>query len=251
MRVLLIEDDFALATFLKRGLELEGHTVEHAEHGEEGIERILQRRPELVVLDLNLPKLDGIEVLRRVRTHSSGILVLVLTGRGAVSDRITCLNEGADDFLIKPFSFFELVARCRAILRRSALQQESPVVRCGLLEVDRLARTVRVQGAEIVLTSKEFALLDYLVQNRDRAIGRPELLEKVWRMAPDAGTNVVDVYVNYLRRKLRVDGTGEGLIRTVRGSGYTLAPASLPSLLPPKKGVQSARFAPALAQGAA
>ena len=234
MQLLLVEDDAALASFLRRGLEQEGHEVLHAANGEAGVERAAEILADLIVLDLNLPRLDGVEVLRQMRTRGVQAPVLVLTGRGSVEERIRCLDAGADDFLVKPFSFFELTARCRAMLRRRGVETETPVVRHGALQVDRMARTVRLHDTEVLLTAKEFALLDYLLQHRNRAVGRPELLEKVWKMPPDSGTNVVDVYVNYLRRKLRVDETGGDLIVTVRGSGYALAPAGAPSMLPVK-----------------
>ncbi|GAA3766333.1 response regulator transcription factor [Terriglobus aquaticus] len=242
MQILLVEDDSALASFLKKGMEQQGHTVMHAANGEAGVEIAAENQNDVIVLDLNLPRLDGVEVLQRMRLGGVQTPVLVLTGRGSVEERIRCLDAGADDFLVKPFSFHEMAARCRAILRRKGVETESSVVRHGALQVDRLTRTVHVHGAEVVLTAKEFALLDYLLQNRKRAVSRPELLEKVWKMAPDSGTNVVDVYVNYLRRKLRTDEGDEDLIVTVRGSGYALAPAAGPLKMVPRKPASDASF---------
>ncbi len=250
MQVLLVEDDVALASFLKKGLEQQGHAVTHAANGEAGVGSAAESHADVIVLDLNLPRLDGVEVLRQMRAGGVQTPVLVLTGRGSVEERIRCLDAGADDFLTKPFSFFELAARCRAMLRRRSAEAETSVVRHGALQVDRMARTVQLRDEEVMLTAKEFALLDYLLQHRHRAVSRPELLEKVWKMAPDSGTNVVDVYVNYLRRKLRSEDADEDLIVTVRGSGYALAPASrgpkllsvnaaVPATLRSARGVQS------------
>ena len=241
MQVLLVEDDVALASFLKKGMEQQGHAVTHASNGEAGVAIAAECQTDVIVLDLNLPRLDGLEVLRQMRAGGVQTPVLVLTGRGSVEERIRCLDAGADDFLAKPFSFFEMAARCRAILRRKSAEAETSLVRHGVLQVNRLTRTVFLRETEVILTAKEFALLDYLLQHRNRPIGRPELLEKVWKMSPDSGTNVVDVYVNYLRRKLRTDGTEDDLIVTVRGSGYALAAAGS-SLLPMKEPVASAPF---------
>ena len=235
MQVLLVEDDIALASFLKRGMEQQGHAVTHAPNGETGVACAAESSADVIVLDLNLPRLDGVEVLRQMRAGGVKTPVLVLTGRGSVDERVRCLDAGADDFLTKPFSFFELAARCRAILRRRGAEAESSLVRHGALEVNRLTRTVEMGGAEVVLTTKEFALLDYLLQHRSRAVGRPELLEHVWKMSPSSGTNVVDVYVNYLRRKLRTSDTDADVILTVRGSGYALAPVNGSAMLPREK----------------
>lgn len=235
MRILLVEDDTALATFMKRSLEQQGHAVVHAPNGEAGVANAAECTSDIVVLDLNLPRLDGVEVLRQLRAGGVRTPVLVLTGRGSVEERIHCLDAGADDFLTKPFSLFELSARCRAIARRRSGEAETSLIRHGSLQVNRMERTVYLNDSEVMLTAKEFALLDYLLQHRNRAVGRPELLENVWKMAPDSGTNVVDVYVNYLRRKLRCSETEADLIVTVRGSGYTLRPASSASLPTPTK----------------
>lgn len=225
MRLLLIEDDLALAKFLRRGLELEGHSVTHATDGESGAMEAAAQPIDLIVLDLNLPRRDGLTLLRDLRAAAVEVPVIVLTGRGSVEERITCLDAGADDFVVKPFSFHELAARCRALVRRRvATTPAEQTVRHGALQMDRLARVVLLHGVEIGLTAKEFALLDYLMQNRPRAVSRPELLEKVWKMPADSGTNVVDVYINYLRRKLRTEDGLEEIILTVRGSGYALAP---------------------------
>ncbi len=229
MRVLIIEDDAALSLFLRKGLELEGHTAVCVHNGDEALEVAHRDQPDLIILDLNLPRRDGFEVLRDLRAESVTSSVLVLTGRGSVEDRISCLDMGADDYLLKPFSFYEMLARCRAISRRHAVLSSS-VVKHGDLQVDRMTRTVTNAGQEIELTGKEFALLDYLLQNKGRPVSRPELLSNVWKMSPDAGTNVVDVYVNYLRRKLQTSESSGDVIETVRGAGYRIKP--LTSLMP-------------------
>jgi DNA-binding response OmpR family regulator len=180
--------------------------------------------PDLVVLDLGLPRRDGHEVLEILSRESSQSSVLVLTGQGEVEERVRCLNLGADDFLPKPFSFQELTARCRAILRRRERQADS-VLRWDDIALDRLRRTVERAGAAIELTGKEFALLESLMLRRGQTCTRAELLEQVWQMTPETTTNVLDVYVNYLRRKLTAvteANSGGNFIETVRGIGYRM-----------------------------
>lgn len=223
MRVLIVEDNAALSLFLRKGLELEGHTAVCVHNGDEALAAAHRDQPDLIILDLNLPRRDGFEVLQDLKAESFSSSVLVLTGRGSVEDRISCLDMGADDYLLKPFSFYEMLARCRAISRRQA-GSTSSTVRHGDLQVDRMTRTVLKAGQEVELTGKEFALLDYLLQHRGRTVSRPELLSNVWKMSPDAGTNVVDVYVNYLRRKLQIGESVADVIETVRGAGYRIKP---------------------------
>lgn len=221
MRVLIVEDDASLALFLQKGLKLEGHEVEWVGDGESALVRAGEYQPDLVVLDLSLPRKDGTEVLREMRGCSNGAVVLVLTGRSQVDERVKCLDLGADDCLLKPFSFHELTARCRALLRRRE-QFADPVLRHGDIELNRMDRKVLRGGRAVELTVKEFSLLEFLLMRRMRCCSRSELLREVWQMSPDAGTNVVDVYVNYLRRKLGVDGDGYAVIETVRGEGYRM-----------------------------
>lgn len=220
MRVMVAEDDSALSLFLRKGLELEGHSVQAVADGALALECIEEDHPDLLVLDLGLPKLDGVDVLRALHDRFPAMSVLVLTGRSQMTQRIECLNLGADDYMVKPFSLYELLARCRAVVRRRAAAGQG-VLTCGDLRMDRITRTVTHGGEAIDFTAKEFTLLEHLLQNRGRTVSRHELLVDVWRMAPDAGTNVVDVYVNYLRRKLAMAGAMD-LIQTVRGEGYTL-----------------------------
>jgi DNA-binding response OmpR family regulator len=230
MRILIIEDDVALGLFLAKGLKLEGHEVELLGDGQVGLDRAVEAQPDLMVLDLGLPQKDGIEVLRELRGRLTRTSILVLTGRSTVEDRVSCLNLGADDCLLKPFSFNELTARCRALLRRRE-QFADPVLRVNGVELNRMDRRVIRDGRRIELTSKEFALLEYLMQAQGRVCLRSDVLRDVWQSSPSAGTNVVDVYVNYLRKKLNVPIADRGqdfflserIIETVRGEGYVMA----------------------------
>lgn len=229
MKVLVVEDDRALGLFLQKGLKLEGHDVEWVGDGETALEHAASNAPDLMVLDLSLPKRDGTEVLAEVHARHTGTSVLVLTGRSQLDERVRCLNAGADDCLLKPFSFHELSARCRAILRRKA-QYADPVLRYAGVEMNRIDRSVRRDGVGIELTAKEFALLEFLLLRRGRCCERKELLREVWQMPEESGTNVVDVYINYLRRKLAAahpEGVASlshaTVIETVRGQGYRLS----------------------------
>jgi DNA-binding response OmpR family regulator len=225
MRILIVEDDAALGLFLQKGLKLEGHEVSWVGDGEAALVQAEQYRPDLMVLDLSLPKKDGTEVLAEMRGRFDETAVLVLTGRSEVEERVKCLNLGADDCLLKPFSFHELTARCRALLRRRE-QFADPMLRHGDVELNRMERRVTRNGRLVELTVKEFALLEFLLMRRGRCCSRAELLREVWQMLPAAGTNVVDVYVNYLRKKLgagSVDAdAGYCVIETVRGEGYQM-----------------------------
>jgi DNA-binding response OmpR family regulator len=224
MRVLVVEDDRALGAFLKVGLESEGHAVDWVEDGDAALVHSAEQRPDLVVLDLSLPKRDGMEVLAAMRARHDDSSVLVLTGRNELNARLECLDLGADDCLLKPFSFYELTARCRALLRRRE-QFADPVLRYGDLQLNRIERKVQRGERAIDLTVKEFALLEYLLIHRGECVSRSQLLNGVWQMSGDTGTNVVDVYINYLRRKLddgELHEAGESVIQTVRGSGYRL-----------------------------
>ena len=225
MRVLIVEDDAALGLFLQKGLQMEGHEVELAGDGEAGLRCALRDAPDLMVLDLSLPRKDGVQVLEELQGRLRGTSVLVLTGRSGLEDRVKCLNLGADDCLLKPFSFLELTARCRALTRRRE-QFADPVIEWGGVELNRMERRVVREGSVVELTSKEYALLEYLMMARGRTCSRSVLLREVWQMSPDAGTNVVDVYVNYLRKKLgaaRGEAFGpDRVIETVRGEGYSI-----------------------------
>jgi DNA-binding response OmpR family regulator len=221
MRVLIAEDDEALACFVRQGLEAEHYTVDVQTDGERARAAATEVEYDVVILDLNLPKLDGVSVLRHLRSKKPSVPVLVLTQRTRVEDRVQCLDNGADDYLAKPFSFSELSARIRALVRRSHLPSET-VLLVADLRIDRVQRLVERAGRRIDLTAKEFSLLEYLMLNLGRRVTRSMIIEHVWNLTFDTTTNVVDVYINYLRRKID-DGHPMKLIHTVRGVGYELS----------------------------
>lgn len=219
MRLLIVEDDRALSQFLTRGLEADGHRVRVAEDGGAAVDAFRADLPDLTVLDLNLPVKDGEQVLEEMRGVDAELPVLVLTARQEVETRVRCLDKGADDLMTKPFSLHELRARCRALLRRK--REARLTLRAGDLELDRMEHSARRAGEAVPLTNKEFALLEHLMLNRGQCVSRVELLDSVWRMEPAQTTNIVDVYVNYLRRKIKDPAPGR-VIRTVRGQGYVV-----------------------------
>lgn len=196
MRILIAEDDEALARFVCQGLEGEHYQVDVFRDGEQALAGAIQSDYDLLILDLNLPKLDGVGVLRHLRTKKPSLPVLVLTQRTRVEDRVQCLDTGADDYLGKPFSFSELSARIRALLRRSHLPSES-VLTVADLKLDRVQRVVERAGLRIELTAKEFSLLEYLMRHAGRDVTRSMIIEHVWNLTFDTTTNVVDVYINY------------------------------------------------------
>ena len=226
MRVLIVEDDSALGHFLCQGLRLDGHEVAVAGDGEAGLNSAAALRPEVMILDLGLPRKDGLEVLMEMGERFRSTSVLVLTGRSEMEERVKCLEMGADDVVRKPFSFHELRARVKALGRRQS-QFGDRVLRVGDLEMDRAGRRVTQAGHPVVLTVTEFSLLEALLERHgERVCSRTELLREVWRMPqPEveagAGTNIVEVYINYLRKKLGAK-PGPSVIRTVRGEGYRL-----------------------------
>lgn len=201
MRILIAEDDEALARFVRQGLEGEHYSVDVARDGEQARTTAIEGPYDLVILDLNLPKLDGVTVLRQLRLKKPSLPVLILTQRTKVEDRVACLDTGADDYLPKPFSFSELSARVRALLRRSHLPSES-VLQVGDLKLDRVQRIVERTGRRIELTGKEFALLEYLMRNAGRDVTRSMIIEHVWNLSFDTTTNVVDVYINSLNSEM-------------------------------------------------
>jgi DNA-binding response OmpR family regulator len=222
MRILIAEDDTALAGFVRKGLEAEHYAVDVSNDGEQARALATELDYDLMVLDLNLPRLDGVNILRRVRAEKPQLPILVLTARGRVDDRVICLDAGADDYVVKPFSFSELSARIRALLRRSRLPSES-LLMVEDLKLDRIERRVTRGTRMIELTSKEFALLEYLMRNAGRRVTRAMIIEHVWNLSFDSATNLVDVYVAYLRRKVD-DDSPRKLIHTIRGVGYELSP---------------------------
>jgi DNA-binding response OmpR family regulator len=196
MRILIAEDDEALARFVRQGLEGEHYAVDVFPDGEQARIAAAEHDYDLVILDLNLPKLDGVSVLRQLRLKKPSLPVLVLTQRTRVEDRVQCLDLGADDYLPKPFSYSELSARIRALVRRSHLPSES-VLAVADLKLDRVERRVERAGCRVELTTKEFALLEYLMRNAGRKVTRSMIIEHVWNLTFDTTTNVVDVYINY------------------------------------------------------
>ena len=221
MRILIAEDDQTLGKFVREGLESEHYNVDVSVDGEQARAAALEKEYDVVILDLNLPKLDGVSILRQLRVKKPSTPVLVLTQRIKVEDRVQCLDMGADDYLPKPFSFSELSARVRALLRRSHLPSEA-VLQVSDLKVDRTQRVVERSGRRIELTTREFALLEYLMRNAGRKVTRSMIVEHVWNLTFDTTTNVVDVYINYLRRKID-DAFPTKLIHTIRGVGYELS----------------------------
>jgi two-component system, OmpR family, response regulator len=223
MRVLLVEDEIKMSRAIRRGLEREGYAVDAALDGNDGLHRASEWNYDAIVLDVMLPGLDGLEVCRRLRRAGRWAPVLMLTARDGVADRIRGLDVGADDYLVKPFAFGELLARLRALVRRGA--RERPVVlEVGDLALDPAAHTVTLSGRSVPLSTREFALLEFLMRNAGQVLSRPAILEHVWDYNYDGISNVVDVYVGYLRRKLE-QPPGQVRIRTVRGVGYGLEPA--------------------------
>lgn len=219
MRLLIAEDDKALGLFLQRGLESGGNHVHIAVDGARAVEAFRSELPDLTILDLGLPVMDGETALKQMRRIDADLPILILTGRQQVDIRVRCLDAGADDLMLKPFSLIELQARCRALMRRK--RAEHLILRAGDLELSRLDHSVRHYGKTVILTNKEFALLEHLMLNRGRCTSRTELLQTVWNAESTQTTNIVDVYVNYLRRKLE-DIPSDSLIRTVRGQGYMI-----------------------------
>jgi DNA-binding response OmpR family regulator len=220
MRILLVEDDPKVASFIRKGLEEEQYRVDLADDGDEALAQSLAGEHDLLILDIMLPKRDGMSVLNEMRRRGIDTPVLMLTAKDAVEDRVAGLNAGCDDYLPKPFAFAELLARARALLRRRA-GEKSIILRAADLVLDPIAHRVTRGGRLIELTSREYSLLQYLLQHPNQVLTRTMIVEHVWGYDFDNFSNVVDVYVNYLRNK--VDrGFEPKLIHTVRGVGYVL-----------------------------
>jgi heavy metal response regulator len=220
MRILVVEDEIKMAAFIKRGLEEEGIAVDIAADGEDGLFRARSGNYDLVILDITLPMLDGLEVCHRLRQDRVTTPILLLTARDSVEMKVRGLDSGADDYLTKPFAFAELLARLRALHRRNRAEI-SMKLEVSDLVLDPLTRRVTRANRPIQLTSKEFALLECFMRHPDQVLSRTILAEKVWDETFDAFTNVIDVYVNYLRNKIDRDFSPK-LIHTVRGTGYVL-----------------------------
>ncbi len=220
MKILVIEDEKKVARFLKLGLEAENHRVEIAYDGESGEKLGLSKEYDVIVLDIMLPKKNGIEVLKSVRASGNTTPVLILTAKGSLEEKVEGLDEGADDYLVKPFAFAEFIARVRSLGRRSVVEK-SMTLKVADLELDTLTRKAKRSGKEIELTNREYALLEYFVRNANRVLTRTVISEHIWEYNFDTGTNIVEVYVNKLRNKID-SGFDKKLIRTVRGAGYMM-----------------------------
>ncbi len=221
-KILLVEDDRETAAYLIRGLAEEGHGVEHVTEGREGLFRGTDGSYDLIILDRMLPVMDGLAVLRALRAAQISTPVMILSALASVGDRIEGLDCGSDDYLVKPFSFAELTARANALFRRSEPRPAAdPKITVADLEIDPLSRTVRRGGKKIDLKPREYLLLEYFARNEGKVVTRTMLLEQVWDYHFDPGTNVIDVHVSRLRRKLE-EGFDQPLLHTVRGAGYRL-----------------------------
>ena len=220
MRVLLVEDEKKVASFIKKGLEEQGYAVDFASDGKTGLSMALDQVHDLVILDINLPEIDGLTVLSQMRGKSVITPVLLLTIRATIEDKVIGLDTGADDYLSKPFSFEELLARVRALLRRGS-ESKVPVLSVADLSLDPASRQVFRDGNRIELTSKEFAILEYFMRNAGRVLTRSMIIHHAWDYDYDAETNVVDVYINYLRKKIDAPYHPK-LLYTIRGTGYVL-----------------------------
>lgn len=222
MRIVVIEDDERIASFVSRGLTAQGHQVMSTANGLDGIELATEPGVDLVILDLSLPDIDGTEVLTRLRGRAGVLPVLVLTARDSIPDKVQVLDRGADDYMTKPFALDELLARVRVLARRADQPSASKLERGGLV-LDLAARRASRDGRTIELSAREFALLAYLMRNAGQVLSRVQILAAVWEYDFDPQSNVVDVYVRYLRNKVDVPGE-PSLIETVRGSGYRFRP---------------------------
>ena len=223
MRILVVDDDRAVRESLRRSLSFTGYTVDLAEDGVEALEAITNERPEAVILDVMMPRMDGLEVCRQLRSTGDDLPILVLTARDSVSERVAGLDAGADDYLPKPFALEELLARLRALLRRTGPDEstESAVMTFADLTLDPATREVHRGSRSISLTRTEFALLEMLIANPRRVLTRSRILEEVWGFDFPTSGNALEVYVGYLRRKTEAEGEPR-LIHTVRGVGYVL-----------------------------
>jgi two-component system OmpR family response regulator len=226
MRILVVEDEVKIARAIRRGLEHEGYAAEVVATGEEAILRVTEDDYDAVVLDVMIPAPDGIAVCRQMRARNRWAPVLMLTARDSVQDRIRGLDAGADDYLVKPFSFGELLARLRALLRRAPAERPA-ALRAGDVTLDPAAHLVTRAGQPVELSAREFALLEFLMRHPGQVLTRTAMLEHVWDYRYDGDSNVVDVYIGYLRRKLE-EPFGAPLVRTVRGVGYILDAAPVP-----------------------
>ncbi|HWK07277.1 MAG TPA: response regulator transcription factor [Puia sp.] len=221
MNILLVEDEPKVADFIKKGLKEQLYNVDVAYDGLFGEKMALENEYDLVILDLILPGISGLELCLRIRKYKTDLPILILTALGATKDKVAGLESGADDYLVKPFHFDELLARIKALGRRRKLISPGAIYKIADLEVDSYKRTARRAGKDITLTTKEFTLLELLIVNKGRVLSRTYIAETVWGINYDRGTNLIDVYINYLRTKID-KGFSPALIHTVIGMGYVL-----------------------------
>jgi len=220
MRILIAEDEKKIADFIRRGLKEEGYAADIAGTGPDALELVSENPYDLLLLDIMLPGMDGVEVCSRLRGSGFAAPIMMLTAKDRVEDKVKGLDSGANDYLTKPFAFEELLARIRALIR-AGHNETAPKLSAGAIELDVSSRKVFLSGVPLELSSKEFSLLEYMLRNKNRIVTRTMISEHVWDINFDTGTNVIDVYINYLRRKLeRKDG--RKFIYTVRGQGYIL-----------------------------
>ena len=220
MRILVVEDDKKVAGFIKKGLEEETYAVDVAYDGEDGLHFGSEGKYDLIILDIMLPKIDGLEILSQLRDQGKDTPILLLTAKDAVDDKVTGLNKGADDYLTKPFAFSELLARVRVLLRRGKAEVKTTLM-ISDLTLDLVSHKVNRGGDEIELTGKEYGLLEYFMRNQEKVLTRTMIAEHVWDYNFDTFTNVIDVYINHLRKKID-KGRELKLLHTLRGVGYVM-----------------------------
>ena len=225
MRILLVEDDLKIASFIKKGLDASGFTIDHAADGEKGYDLALMEPYAAAIVDIMLPKMDGLTLIRRLRDNNVSMPVLILSARDAIDDRVKGLQIGGDDYLTKPFAFSELLARLQALIRRSGNTIEPTRLKAGDLSVDLLSRDVVRRGKKIELQPLEYSLLEYLIKNKERVVSKTMIMEHVWNYNFDPQTNVVEARICRLRDKID-KGFDQKLIQTIRGVGYVLKESS-------------------------
>jgi two-component system copper resistance phosphate regulon response regulator CusR len=221
MKILLVEDEQNVSAFIKKGLEEQGFTIQVTYDGLTGIQLGVDQDYDLIILDIILPGRNGYEVCSEIRKFKRDIPILMLTALGSMRDKLKGFETGADDYLLKPFHFEELLARIRSLLRRRQISSSFSKFKVADLEIDCYTKTVYRGGTEIILTSKEFTLLEVLMANKGRVLSRAHIAEEVWGIDFNRGTNLIDVYINYLRKKIGI-GSGKSLIHTIIGMGYTI-----------------------------
>jgi two-component system, OmpR family, response regulator len=216
MRILVVEDEHKIGSSIKRGLEQEGYAVDLAFDGEEGFDMAISESYSIIVLDLMLPKMDGMTICKKLRADGNHTPILILTAKGEIGDKVEGLNAGADDYLVKPFAFAELVARIKALSRRPK-QELGTVLSTGSLSLDTVNYTVFKGSKEVLLSKKEFSLLEYLLRHKGKVVTKEQIIQSVWDYEADILPNTVEVFVGYLRNKI-----GSDIIKTVRGFGYKI-----------------------------